>query len=255
MDWVDALVLGLVQGLTEFLPISSSGHLVLTQELLGIHESGAAIEIAVHLGTLLSVLVYYRYVIVEIVRDVFRGGPTARLGWMVVVGTIPAVIVGLFLKDHIEEIFDSPRWAAGGLLATGVFMLATSRAKRGTGDPGFGSAVIVGAAQAIAILPGISRSGSTIGTGMFLGDDPVRAARFSFLLSIPAILGASVLLFADGGMSGGPGTSMLVAAGVVSFASGLAAIAFLIKLLGQGRLAWFGPYCLIVGAIAWFLLS
>jgi undecaprenyl-diphosphatase len=255
VDWVDALVLGLVQGLTEFLPISSSGHLVLTQEVLGLHEPGAAIEIAVHLGTLLSVLVYYRADIVEIVRDVFRGGPTARLGWMVVVGTIPAVLVGLFLKDHIEAIFDSPRWAAGGLLATGAFVLLTPLARRRSGDPGFAYAVIVGCAQAIAILPGISRSGSTIGTAMFLGDDPVRAARFSFLLSIPAILGASVLLLADGGMSGGPGAAMLVASGVVAFASGLAAIAFLIKLLGQGRLAWFGPYCLIVGAIAWGLLS
>jgi len=255
VDWIDALVLGLVQGLTEFLPISSSGHLVLTQEVLGIHAPGAAIEIAVHIGTLLSVLTYYRRDVVEIVRDVFRGGPTARLGWMVVVGTLPAVAVGLFLKDHIESIFDSPRWAAGGLLVTGVVLLLTAKARRRPGDPGFGYALIVGCAQAIAILPGISRSGSTIGAAMFLGDDPVRAARFSFLLSIPAILGASVLLFADGGLDGGPGAGMLVVSGAVAFASGLAAIAFLIKLLGQGRLAWFAPYCLVVGAIAWFVLA
>lgn len=255
MDWIDALVLGLLQGLTEFLPISSSGHLVLAQEVLGVHQQGAAIEIAVHLGTLLSVLVYYRHDIVEIVRDVVRRGPTARLGWMVVVGTVPAVLVGLFLKDHVEEIFDSPRWAAGGLLVTGVFLLSTVLAKRRPGEPGFGYAVVVGCAQAIAILPGISRSGSTIGTGMFVGDDPVRAARFSFLLSIPAILGAAVLQFADGGMDGGPGAGMLALSAAVAFVSGIAAIAFLIKLLGQGRLAWFGPYCLAVGATAWMLLS
>jgi undecaprenyl-diphosphatase len=255
VDWVDALVLGLVQGLTEFLPISSSGHLVLTQEVLGIQEPGAAIEIAVHMGTLLSVLVYYRRDIAEITRDVFRGGPTARLGWMVVVGTIPAILVGLFLKDEIEAVFDSPRWAAGGLLATGAFLALTAKARKRPMDPGFGYALLVGCAQAVAILPGISRSGSTIGTGMFVGDDPVRAARFSFLLSMPAILGASVLLLADGNGNGSTGAAMLVVAGAVAFASGLAAIAFLIKLLGQGRLAWFAPYCLLVGAVAWFVLA
>lgn len=255
MTWLDALVLGLLQGLTEFLPISSSGHLVLAQEVLGVHEQGAALEISVHLGTLLSVLVYYRRDLVEIVRDVFRGGPTARLGWMVVVGTVPAVFVGLLWKDDIEAAFESPRAAAVGLLATGAFLLLTRFAKRRPGDPGFGYAVVVGCAQAVAILPGVSRSGSTIGTGQLVGDDPVRAARFSFLLSIPAILGAAVLMLADGELGGGPGTGMLVLSGAVAFASGVAAIAFLIRLLGQGRLHWFGPYCLVVGALAWLLLG
>ncbi len=254
MGWIDALVLGLLQGLTEFLPISSSGHLVLAQEALGVHEPGAALEIAVHVGTLLSVLVYYRRDIIDIARDVVCRGPAARLGWMVVAGTIPAVLVGLFLKDDIERALDSPRFAAAGLLVTGTFLLLTRLARRRPSEPGFAYAIIVGCAQSVAILPGISRSGSTIGTGLLLGDDPVRAARFSFLLSIPAILGAAVLMFADGGMSGGPPAGMLIVAGAVSFASGLASIAFLIKLLGRGGLAWFGPYCLLVGAVAWYVL-
>lgn len=255
MTWVDALVLGLLQGLTEFLPISSSGHLVLAQEVLGVHEQGAALEISVHLGTLLSVIVYYRRDLVLILQDVFRGGPTARLGWMVVAGTIPAVVVGLLWKKDIEAAFESPRAAAVGLLATGVLMLLTALARRRPGEPGFGYALIVGCAQAVAILPGVSRSGSTIGTGLFLGDDPVRAARFSFLLSIPAICGAAVLMLAGDELRNGPGTGMLVFAAAVAFVSGLAAIAFLIRLLGQGRLYWFGPYCLVVGAAAWFLLG
>ncbi len=255
MTWTDALVLGLVQGLTEFLPISSSGHLVLTQHALGIDAPGTDLEIAVHLGTLLAVVLYYAKDLRAVVRDVFARGPTARLGWMVVVGTLPIVGVGLFLREPIRALFDEPRWSAFGLLLTGVLMLASRLARKRPGAPGFGYAVIVGCAQAVAILPGISRSGSTITTGMFLGDDPVRAARFSFLLSIPAILGAAVLMLKDGGLSAASDVPKLLAAGFVAFASGLAAIAFLIRLLGQGRLAWFGPYCLALGGIALWVLS
>ncbi len=254
MTWIDALVLGLVQGLTEFLPISSSGHLVLVQEMLDVSSPGAGLEIAVHLGTLLSVLVYYRRDVIEIVRDVVTKGPEARTGWMVVVATVPTVIVALIAKDQIDAAFDNPRVAAFGLLLTGAILLLTPAARRKLGRPGYGYAVVVGCAQVLAMTPGVSRSGSTIASAMFLGDDPVRAARFSFLMSIPAICGAAILGFADGGLENGPSVAMLALAAAVAFVSGLAAIAALIRLLGQGKLAYFGPYCVVVGAVAWFLL-
>ncbi len=257
MTWIDALVLGLVQGLTEFLPISSSGHLVLAQEALGVAQPGAGLEIAVHLGTLVSVLVYYRQDIVTIVRDVFTKGPEARTGWMVVLATVPTVVVALLAKDQIEAAFDTPRVAAVGLLLTGSILLLTPLARRRPDVDGYGPgyAILVGCAQVLAMTPGISRSGSTIATAMFLGDAPVRAARFSFLMSIPAICGAAVLGLADGVSANGIDVSMLVFAAAVAFASGLAAIAALIRLLGQGRLAYFGPYCVLLGAVAWFLLG
>ena len=255
MTWTDALVLGLLQGLTEFLPISSSGHLVLAQHGLGIDEPGAGLEIAVHLGTLASVVLYYRRDLVEILRDVLRGGPAARLGWLVVVGTLPIVVVGLTLREPIAAAFDEPLYSAGGLLVTGVLMMVSPLARRRPGEPRFGYALLVGCAQAVAILPGVSRSGSTIATGMFAGDDPVRAARFSFLLSIPAISGAAILMAKDGAFAGRTDPVMLLGAGAVAFVSGLAAIAFLLRVLGRGRLFWFGPYCLVLGATALWLLA
>ncbi len=241
-------MLGLVQGVTEFLPVSSSGHLVLVEHGLGVRSNGQALEIAVHLGTLLAVLLHYRRDLVDIVRDVLRRSPGARLGWMVVVGTLPAVVVGLAFKHQIDAAFGSPRAAAWGLVATGVVLLLTPLARRRESAPGMLYAFVVGCAQAVAILPGVSRSGSTIGTALFLGDDAVRAARFSFLLSIPAIGGAAVLLFADGALRQVDAPGPLLLAACVAFVSGWAAIAFLIRLLGRGRLWCFGPYCLALGA-------
>ncbi len=259
MTYVEALFLGVLQGLTEFLPVSSSGHLVLAQEVLAkwggsVPQPGPALEIAVHFGTLVAVVLYYRTVIVRIVRDVFTGGPHARLGWMVVVGTIPAVIVGLTLKDQIEAALDSPVVAGIGLIVTGVFLLLTKAARRGDQEPGFRYATIVGVAQAIAILPGLSRSGATIGTGMFLGDEPTHAAQFSFLLSIPAILGAVVLTVASGDLAATGHTPQLAVACAAAFVSGLGALWFLLRVLAKGRLAVFGPYCIVVGVLAlWFV--
>jgi len=251
MTWVDALVLGLVQGLTEFLPISSSGHLVLTQELLGVASPGAALEIAVHLGTLGSVLVYYRRDLVEVTRDFFTGGPERRTGWLVIVATLPTVVFALLAKSLVDEAFEIPEVSMLGLLFTGLLLLATRFARRRSDMvPGVRFAVLVGLAQMFAITPGISRSGSTIGMAMFLGDDPVRAARFSFLLSIPAIAGAAVLEFGKRGAGSGTSVPLLVLAGVVAFVTGWAAIAVLITMLGKGRLAWFGPYCIAAAITA-----
>ena len=255
MTYWEALLLGVLQGLTEFLPVSSSGHLVLAQELMGVARPGAALEIAVHLGTLVAVLWHYRRDVSAIARDVLVNGPLARLGWTVVVGTLPAVLVGLFLKDRVEAALDSPRIAAACLVATGVLLLLTRFARRREGEPGFGHALIVGVAQAVAILPGVSRSGSTIGTALFLGDEPVRAARFSFLLSIPAILGATVLTVKDGGFAASGELPQLVVAAVAAFVSGLLALVLLLRVLAAGRLSMFGPYCIAAGVLAWWLVS
>ena len=179
MDPLSALLLGLVQALTEFLPVSSSGHLVLGQALLGVQTSGAAFEVAVHFGTLLSVLVVFRSDIARLVEAVLRGGYRARwaegdaelrLVVAILVGCLPAGLLGLLFAAELEEAFDSSRVVCGALIATGVVLLASGRARPGEKDVSLGRAVLIGFAQAVAIIPGVSRSGSTIATAMFLGE-------------------------------------------------------------------------------------
>lgn len=257
MDLIDAVVLGAVQGLTEFLPVSSSGHLVLAQELLGVQETGATLEVAVHLATLLSVVLYFWRDIWRVTAEFFGGGPGRKTALLVAVATLPAGLVGVLLKDQIEAFLDSPLLAAAMLIVTGVVLLLTRFAvRREDREPGVVYALLVGCAQAVAILPGISRSGSTICTALFLGDDPDHAARFSFLMALPVILGAGLLKLDDlsGSADAASGVPLLVAS-IVAFATGLAAIHALMTALRKGKLAVFGPYCLLLGAgaLVWLL--
>jgi len=262
------MLLGLVQGLTEFLPVSSSGHLVIFSEILGFRESGIAFEVFVHFGTLLSVLVAFRREIGEMISALFRfrqasGNPQIKeaLHWdfFIILATIPAVIVGLFFKDQIEAAFDSPILAISLLSVTGILMVSTQFLK--TSDQPFtaGRTFLMGVAQAIAILPGISRSGSTIFTGIAGGMKPERVARFSFLMSVPAILGAVVLKLND--LFQAPPTSAelasLIAGTIVAFISGYLSILWLLEYVKRGRLQWFGYYCLLVSwfGIAWHIWS
>jgi undecaprenyl-diphosphatase len=257
---VEGVILGLVQGLTEFLPVSSSGHLVLSKAVLGIAEPGIWLEVAVHVGTLGSVVLYFWKDLVALLRDVVGGGSGRRLAVMVVVGTIPAGVVGLTLKDQIEQVFADPVWAAWGLIATGVLLFSTRFLKppepEAAVEIGVGTAVITGVAQACAILPGISRSGSTIAAALFRGTEAGLAARFSFFLMIPAVGGAGLLTALDA-VKEPPGISTLTLAlaGLVAFGSGLAAIHLLMRLLVKGRFAAFAPYCVTVGVVALFLLK
>jgi len=259
---VDALILGLVQGATEFLPISSSGHLVLTGALLGVEEGGLLVEITLHTGTLLAVLVYFRERIRWMLGGASRRDETGRRAraWILwlLIGTVPAAVVGIAFKHPIEEIFRSPRAALLGLLATGFILMSTRWSRTRRTEPAGPAALVMGAAQALAILPGISRSGSTIAAGMWSGVEKAEAAEFSFLLSLPAIAGAALLQTADllQGTVPGAGEMLLplVVGFAASFAAGYAAIAGLLEVLRRRGLVPFAWYCWAVGAAGLFLI-
>jgi undecaprenyl-diphosphatase len=252
---LEAAGLGIVQGLTEFLPVSSSGHLVLAEAILGVKQQGAGFEVFAHFGTLLAILLYYRRDLLDMTVSVvrLRRDEHLRLFSLICLGSIPIVIVGLFFRHRIEGAFDDPRIAAGMLLVTGSFLLATRFARRGERRVGPGRAVLIGIAQCIALLPGISRSGSTISTGMFLGVDRDQAARFSFLLVIPALVAAVALKVLEG-VPGGSVAAYATGA-ATAFVSGYLALVWLIRIVSRGRLDRFGWYCLAVGAAALALLA
>jgi len=260
MDIWRAILLGIVQGLTEFLPVSSSGHLVLAERLFGVDPPGVTFEVMLHTGTLLAVLVYFRKRLLGIVRDLGGGwaGMDGLRGWKyivwIAVGTLPAVVIGLLLKDHIESAFSDPRAAAGFLIVTGILLFATLPNYGGKRPLGWGRALGVGCAQAAALLPGISRSGSTISAAMILGISPAIAAEFSFLLSIPAILGASALSLGEA-FAEGVSTATLAAYGAGGLAAGIVgyvSIWLLFGMIKKGRFWWFGAYCVAVGT-AWLI--
>jgi len=255
-----ALLLGLIQGLTEFLPISSSGHLVIGQHLLGIQEAELLFDTGVHFATMGAILFYFRKDIARLFIGFFgkgdlEGRHTAN---MIILGTIPAVIVGFLFKDFFEDLFNSPQAAAWFLLITGMILLSTLIAKpkkKYLWKVKWFDALVVGIAQAFAILPGISRSGSTIAAGLHLGIDRESAARFSFLLSLPAIFGAGILQLKDvisiNSTELLPLFSGMLSAGI----SGYFAIAVMLKIVGKGKLYIFAPYCLILGIVVLFITN
>ncbi len=264
-----AIFLGLVQGLTEFLPVSSSGHLVLFGSLLHFEVSGIAFEVFVHLGTLTSVLIAFRKELSQMITAPFEvwikktRNPETRefLNWdlYIIVATIPAVIVGLFFKDFIEQAFTSVLLVFFMLILTGLLMFTSQFLKFQNKPFRYGNTFIVGIAQAFAILPGVSRSGSTIFTGMALGMDREKVAKFSFIMSIPAILGAVVLKSKDM-LDAPPNMSELLklGAGTITAAiTGYLAIIWLMKIVKRGKLQWFGYYCFALGTfgIIWYLLN
>ena len=250
------LVLAVVQGVTEFLPVSSDGHLVLLQSWLGLSGDNLAIDVALHIGTLAAVLLVYRRDLVDLTRRLFARD-VRQLG-LLALASVPLVIVGIGLKDVIESLFESGRAAALGLLVTAGFLIAGERARRahlaaGTLHAlGWRDALWIGCAQALAPLPGVSRSGTSIATGLMRGVATVEAARFSFLLSIPAVAGAVLLEVPDLVRSGGFGGELLLAI-LVSFVVGVAALRFLISFLGRGAFGWCALYCIVLGTVALFL--
>ncbi len=262
MDLIKAVLLGVVQGLTEFLPVSSSGHLVIGAEILGFQDaSGIAFEVFLHLGTLLAVIIVFRRDLLLMIRSLFVSAEVRRqdaelsrlFSWniFIVVATLPAVVVGLFLKDYIGIIFDNILITFIMLAVTGTLMLLTKKIPNGRRAVNSPRAFVIGIAQAIAILPGLSRSGSTIFTGMLLGINRETAARFSFIMSIPAILGAAVIKLGDL-INTPPGRDELLAIGVGTVASGISGYFAIILLMGivkQGRLHWFGYYCFLISGI------
>ena len=255
----DAIIWGLIQGLTEFLPISSSGHLVLVPALLAeagidIGEPSLTVSAVLHLGTLLAVVIFYRSDLVRLTH--VRRDPQARrtLG-VLALGTIPAVI-GLPLRSGLESIEQNPPVVAGALIVTGLVLVVAERLPRGTRDleaARASDAILVGVAQAFALIPGISRSGSTITMATARGFDRVEAARFSFLLAIPTIAGGGLLSLLE--LDGGDGSAGAIFLGfVVAAISGYAAIAVLLRLITTRGFLPFAAYCFIVGALALIVL-
>lgn len=265
MTIAQAIVLGALQGATEFLPISSSGHLVIVPALLGWREPSVAFDVLLHAGTLAAVLLYFRSDLISLaagtLKDVRarRMGRDARLLLLLVVGTIPAGFAGLLLGDLFEGLFSRPAAVGGFLLVTAALMLAADRFGTGAYEidqlTTLGAAAI-GLAQAAAIAPGVSRSGTTISVGMLLGMERRDAARFSFLLLIPITLGSALVKLKDlpaGGVALAPSLAGFVAATVV----GYGCIAFLLDYLASHRLRVFAAYCAMAGAftIGFFLLK
>lgn len=264
MTDAQAVVVGLVQGLTEFLPVSSTAHLLFADRLMGIEPSATQwIEVATHLGTIGAVLVYYRKDLSEIVRDAFSGGPGRKLLLLLIAATAPLVLVAAVRKiPGVEDWRDSTFVASIGLIGVGIFLVGTKFARRrdvAPADGNYADAVSMGLGQCVsAVVTGWSRSGSTIGTGLFRGLDPAWAARFSFLMSIPAIVGGSIveihhLRHAETPVEV-PAVGPMAIALAVAFFSGLVAIYAVLRLVARGRLAVFGPYCVALGvaALFWF---
>lgn len=259
MSWWEGVLLGVVQGLTEFLPVSSTGHLLVAKRALGITTPGVVIEVVLHVATLLAVVIVYRKVLWRLAAGAVVGDRTAwRYIALLAIGTVPAALAGLFLQEWFERAFQSLLLVGLNFLVTGTVLWSTRGRVRHAArpSPGTKGAFGIGVAQALAILPGISRSGTTVAAAIWLGVDPVRAAEFSFLLAVPAIAGAAVLQIPN--LSGGlvSAGALPVAAGfLAALVSGVAAIRLLIFLLRNKVFHRFAPYCWGVGALTILLAS
>lgn len=248
----EAALLGVVQGATEFLPVSSSGHLVMVQTVLAINESGVVFEVALHLATLVSILLVYRTRVLDLVRDGLARDPAAlRYIGLLVVATVPAGLIGVLWRDAIEALFDMPAAPGIALLVTGAFLWSSrSAVDSATGTlPGWGAALLIGVAQAFALVPGISRSGATVVAALWLGVEAREAAAFSFLMAVPAIAGAAVLQLPDLAGASGPGMGAILAGGVIAGVTGILAIRTFVAMLAKRSFHLFAPYCWLVGAL------
>ena len=261
MTWWQGLVLGVVQGLTEFLPVSSSGHLVVAERVLGVARQGVVVEVALHVATLVAVLVVYRGRIWGVLAGLTRkdGGSWRYVG-LLALATIPAGLAGVLLGDWFERAFTSLAVVGVDFLLTGAILWSTRgpAARAGLSEPSWGAAGGIGLAQAFAIMPGISRSGSTVAAALWAGVRPAQAAEFSFLMSIPVIAGAAVLELPKLATEA-PGVALvpLSVACVAALFAGIAAIKLLVVLLERGAFHRFAPYCWALGAgtLAWALFA
>lgn len=258
MDWLQALVLGIVQGLTEYLPVSSSGHLAISSNLFGIEgEENLAFTVLVHVATVCSTLVVLWKEIDWILKGLFKFEMNAETKYFlnIVVSMIPIGIVGVFFKDAVEEVFGSGLLIVGCmLLLTATLLIFSYFAKpRQREHISMKDAFIIGLAQACAVMPGLSRSGSTIATGLMLGNKKESLAQFSFLMVIPPILGEAlldVLKMVKGDDAFGDISALpLVVGFVAAFVSGCVACKWMINIVKKGKLVWFGVYCAIAGAV------
>jgi len=271
MNILQALCLGVLQGITEFLPVSSSGHLVLAQHLFGLRESQLFFDVAVHAGTLLAVLLVFRADLLHIFKaclgllsspqpsqptpDSTALGDGVKMAGMILVGSIPTALIGLLFLDLFDRLFTSPAIVGLGLWTTGAVLIWSrwSRQCRETLDtPNVLVSLVIGLAQGAAISPGLSRSGVTITAGLLLGLRPELAFRYSFLLSIPAILGALAIEAYHVGANH-PGWGVVAVGFFSAFLVGWIALLVLRSLVGRGKLFYFAPYCFAVGTIAFMV--
>jgi undecaprenyl-diphosphatase len=268
MSLIQALFLGFIQGITEFLPVSSSGHLVIFQNIFGLKEHNLFFDVAVHFGTLLAVLIVLKQEVFSLLKGllslsvhIFKGRKNrlgeqdkamARLAGLIVVGLIPTALIGFFFRNIIEVLFNSLLGVGCMLLITGIILWTTRMTGEGHKDTGSLSildAIIIGFVQGLAIAPGISRSGSTIAFGLFRKVKKSAAVRFSFLLSIPAILGAMVLEWENPLLQQGELLNVL-AGTVIAAIAGYICLKLLIRMVQKGHLYYFSPYCWAVGSAA-----
>jgi len=251
MDPINAILLGIIQGLTEFLPISSSGHLVLGQHFLGIENSGVLLEVVLHLGTLISILLYYRCDIMDLLQGIFKGDSESLIyALMVIVATLPALIVGLLLKVQLERLF-LPQFVPYMMLITGVILITTKYVSSTHIKLTFQIAILIGFAQVLAMLPGVSRSGITISLAIFLGIHRGNAAKFSFFMAIPVLLGAGILQIKE--VSGASIEILPLFLGFLSaFITGYIVIKWLIEIISNQHFWKFSYYCIFVGLLCIF---
>ena len=269
MSWFEAVVLGVVQGLTEFLPISSSAHLRIVGEAFGWDDPGAAFTAITQIGTEIAVLLYFRRDIGRIIAAWVgslagrrKGDPDARMGWLIIVGSIPIVVLGLLFQDRIETTLRDLRIVAIALVAFSLVLYWADHVgakRRELGDLTVGHGIAFGLAQAMALIPGVSRSGGTITMGLFLGYTRAAAARYSFLLAVPAVLGSG-FYEAYGALSGdvagrGVAWGPTILATVLAFGVGLAVIAWLLRYLARGSFVPFVVYRIALGALVLVLVQ
>ena len=257
MDLLDAILLGIIQGLTEFLPVSSSGHLELGKAILGddsVPSESLLFTVVLHFATALSTLAVFRKEVMEILHGLFqfKWNEETQFSLKIIISMLPATLIGLLFEAELEQFFTGNIVLVGYmLLITALLLYLADRAKNTDRKVSYLNAFMIGVSQAIAVLPGISRSGATISTSVLLGVDKTRAARFSFLMVVPLILGkmakdvwSSALVFE------GEKFIILSAGFIAAFISGLVACTWMIKLVRQSKLTYFSIYCFIVGAIA-----
>lgn len=257
MGIFEAIILGIIQGLTEFLPVSSSGHLELAKAILGdnsVPEESMLYTVVLHFATALSTVVVFRKEVAEILRGLvqFKWNDQSQFSVKIIFSMVPAAVVGVLFNDEIEALFSKQILLVGAMLViTGLLLFLADKAKQTDKSVSYANAFLIGIAQAIAILPGISRSGATISTSVLLGIDRERAARFSFLMVVPLIFGKMAKDLLDGEIASGSIDVLPISIGAIAaFVSGLIACNWMIALVKKSQLKYFSYYCFAVGAIA-----
>jgi len=257
VDYLDSLILGIIQGLTEFLPVSSSGHLELGKSLLGdnsLPKESMIFTVVLHFATALSTIVVFRKDIFEIIKELlkFEWNSNTQFIFKIIISMLPAALIGVFFETELESLFSNNIVLVGAMLIiTGLLLLLADRAQNTSKNVSFKNAFTVGVAQAVAILPGISRSGATISTAVLLGIDKTKAARFSFLMVIPLIFGKIFKDIFSGELSYENAQITSLGIGfITAFVSGLLACKWMIRLVKNSQLKYFAYYCAVVGIIA-----